>query len=116
MTEILKQKRNLSLITLEGLRDFVKQEVEFEYRFDHIGYGAKKMPNYHMYVYRENEEHILVVAKVGSKGPTVRKLNLFPAVVSIHREFGNDSSLDVFVTSESTDDDQARRTRTYRSR
>ncbi len=101
MSETLKHQRSISLITLEGLRDFVKSKTPFEYEFVLVGFSAASgVPQYQMLVYAKDEKYILVVSKVDKAGPKIRLLLLYPAITSIHQEFGKGSPLRVSTNKE----------------
>ena len=101
MIEIFKIKRNLALITVEGLRDKIKEGIDYTYEFKLIGFTNQKMPQYVMFIYIGNSEHILTAIKnTQSTGPTVRILNLFSAVITLHQEFGLGIPLSVETTAD----------------
>lgn len=95
MFEILQKKRNLSLITLEALREFRRDGIDFEYYFECVGASARGMPQYNMYINQGQDQFLLVGAKVTRSGPKIRNLNLFPAVVTIHNEFGDGEDINL---------------------
>ena len=102
MVEIEKNERYFSLITLEGLRDWKSRNVSFTIDFEIVGHGPHTMPQYHMRIEQGGKKYVLVAARFGKGGPNVRVLNLFPAVISMHREFGVDEELSLPVPPSST--------------
>ena len=88
MIEIFQIKRNLALITVEGLREYLNAGVEYTYEFKLTGFTPQKMPHYIMFIYINGAEHILCSIKNTTHFPPIRTLNLFSAVITLHQEFG----------------------------
>ena len=97
MNETFKYKRKPDLIALEGLRAFVKNNEKFKYSFILVGFSDRGMPQYQMRITKGDEILYLCAKNISRSGAVLRLLNLYPAVVSIHQEFGQGSELPIYV-------------------
>ena len=89
------------MITLEGLRDFKRDGIQFEYHFVCVGTGKRDMPQFNMYITQGDDRFLLVAARITRTGPKVRSLGLFPSIVTIHNEFGDGRDISLsFVPKE----------------
>ena len=97
MSETFKRQKNISLITLQGLRDFVKSKIPFEYEFVLVGFTARGIPRYQAFVCAKDEKYILVVSRVDVFGAKIKLLNLDTGAVKFNQEFGSSKLLQVQV-------------------
>jgi hypothetical protein len=83
--------RHYTLVTLDGVRSLFKRRVLFKCRYEFVGFAPDGMAKYTCIYVHENEEAILVLSKLGEKGPAAREFKLWPGLFNHHSEFGDGS-------------------------
>ena len=81
----------LSLITIDGVKDWIAKGIGFQCSYDLVGYTADRKPRYRcIYVLNESSEaFVLVTTRVGKHGADVRLFNIWPGLFRHHDEFGD---------------------------
>ena len=92
--------RHYTLITLDGVKDLIAKNVNFECRYELIGHAPNGIPRYSCIYKFEGEEAILVLSRLGNKGgPKTREFNLWPGLFKHHEDFGGDTLLQIDAKS-----------------
>ena len=88
-------ERNLSLITIDGVKDLTARGVSFQCNYDLAGFTEDGKPQYRC-IYMPSDDpnwFVLVATRVGKHGPDVRLFNIWPGLFKHHHEFGDGRSL-----------------------
>ena len=96
-------KRHYELITINGVRSLLKNNQEFQCRYDLVEMSNGR-PRYQCIYIVEGKERILIGSLTTERGVEPRYFTLWPGLFRHHHEFGDDSDLtinkDFIVTTE----------------
>lgn len=76
-------------ITLDVVKEWIRDGIAFSCRYDLVGATGDGKPRYRCVYTVGEEESLLVAAKVGRDGPTVREFALWPGLVNHHTAYGD---------------------------
>ena len=86
--------RHQILITIDGVKDLIKDAVSFRCRYELVGFTDDGKPRYQCVYLREGEpEAILVSTRITPYGPEPRYFNIWPGLFRHHIEFGDGRAL-----------------------
>ena len=88
-------EKNLSLITIDGVKDLIAGGVSFQCHYDLAGFTEDSKPRYRC-IYMPSDDldwFVLVATRVGKHGPDVRLFNIWPGLFKHHHAFGDGRSL-----------------------
>ncbi|KEJ96868.1 hypothetical protein SAMN05444149_1049 [Pseudosulfitobacter pseudonitzschiae] len=88
---LLKNGEPLSLITIDGVKDWLAKGIRFHCDYDLIGFTQDGKPRYRcIYVLPDADKpFVLVTTRIGKHGPEVRLFNIWPGLFKHHHEFGD---------------------------
>ena len=82
--------RHQILITIDGVKDLIKEDADFRCRYELVGFTEDGKPRYQCVYLREGEpEAMLVSTRFGAHGPEPRYFNIWPGLFRHHIEFGD---------------------------
>lgn len=92
--------RHYTLITLDGVKELIADNVNFECRYELIGHAPNGIPRYSCIYLFDEKEAILVLSRLGNTGgPKTREFNLWPGLFKHHEDFGSKTLLQVDATT-----------------
>ncbi len=82
--------RHQILITIDGVKDLIKQGVAFRCRYELVGFTDDGKPRYQcIYLRAGAPESILVSTRITPYGAEPRYFNIWPGLFKHHLDFGD---------------------------